>query len=75
MNTENKNTEIIDIVSGSEIKISNYNLYGTFDDDFKIKRVICVENPNPSYTITVGKIYPVLDVVIDLTILKKIFSF
>ncbi len=73
MNTENKRTvvkdtdkklHISDVIS-SEIKIYNLGIYGTFNNDFILKQVLCTENTNSNFPITVGNIYNVLDTVIE----------
>jgi len=73
MNKDNKNTELnntdkklhISGVIDSEIKIVNSGIYGTFNNEFILKQVLCTRNPNPKFPITVGNIYNVLDTVIE----------
>jgi hypothetical protein len=73
MNKDNKNTEVNDTdkklhisdVIDSEIKIVNSGIYGTFNNEFILKQVLCTGNPNPKFPITVGNIYNVLDTVIE----------
>lgn len=73
MNKDNKRTElentdkklhISDVIS-SEIKIVNSSIYGTFNNEFILKQVLCAENTNSNFPITVGNIYNVLDTVIE----------
>jgi hypothetical protein len=73
MNKDNKNTELentdkklhISDVIDSEIKIVNSGIYGTFNNEFILKQVLCTENTNTNFPITVGNIYNVLDTVIE----------
>jgi hypothetical protein len=46
-------------------KIVNSGIYGTFNNEFILKQVLCTGNPNPKFPITVGNIYNVLDTVIE----------
>lgn len=64
-NTELENTDKKLNISDVEIKIVNSGIYGTFNNEFILKQVLCTENTNSNFPITVGNIYNVLDTVIE----------